>query len=291
MENKKINNGKIYSLIKYEYLRWLINPRIAIFACMLIFIVNYMVDVMVNASNTMGEPLGVFELFIATANSEEMCIIMLAVFFILIGDFPRKDPNALLYVHRLGRLKWLVGQVVVSILIIATYLGTILLFLMAMSGKNPSWANEWSEVVTKYPVLYADEAEFDISKFISGRLYNNFTPYETLGYSFLLLFGLLLMLAMLKIVFFLLNKQTLGVLVVASLLVFSWAFSILDIKIKWLFPLSHAIGWQHCDMVFSTMTVTLEQSVIYFGVLSILSFIGSVFLVDKFDFGNTKGTT
>ena len=110
MENKKINNGKIYSLIKYEYLRWLINPRIAIFACMLIFIVNYMVDVMVNASNTMGEPLGVFELFIATANSEEMCIIMPAVFFILIGDFPRKDPNALLYVHRLGRLKWLVGQ-------------------------------------------------------------------------------------------------------------------------------------------------------------------------------------
>ena len=85
MENKKINNGKIYSLIKYEYLRWLINPRIAIFACMLIFIVNYMVDVMVNASNTMGEPLGVFELFIATANSEEMCIIMPAVFFILIG--------------------------------------------------------------------------------------------------------------------------------------------------------------------------------------------------------------
>jgi hypothetical protein len=253
--------------------------------CLLIFITSYVADRMSVCSRKIGEPLGIFEIFLAVANSAELCVLIPAVFLVLTGDFPKRDGNALLYVQRLGKYKWLIGQIFVAVCSILTYLAIILLGCMLMTGKNALFQNQWSKVVTDYAVTYPEDSTALVTKLLTGRLYNHFTPYQAAGYSISLLFGLLFFLSMIKIVFFLLGKTTMGMAVTAVLLVFGWVFSLLDIKVKWMLPLSHAIEWQHCDIVFRAMTVRMSESYLYFLGGSVASIWISILLLDRFDFG------
>lgn len=289
MDSEKRKPGRrrcaVWNIAWNEYIRWVCNPRMIVFFAMLLFVQSYVVEELLVHSEKMGMPVGIFEIFISVANSTELCILIPAVYLLLIGDFPRRDGNTLLYVYRAGKYEWLLGQMLMSVLSIVTYLGAILLFCILAGIRHCCIADQWSDVVTKYTTLFPDDKAAVVTRLITGRLYNNFTPYQAFAYSISLLFGLLFLLAMLKLLFFLLGRATAGVAVGGCLLVAGWIFSLLNLKIKWVFPLSHTVEWQHCDEVFRTMTVSMQQSYLYFGILSMIFFFASILLVDHFNFG------
>ncbi len=285
MEN---NKSRLRSLIAYEYFNWIINPRMILFVCLLLFITSYVADGFNMCSATLNQPLGIFEIFIAVSNSAELCVLIPVVFIILTADFPRKNANTLLYVHRMGKYKWFAGQIIIIVLEILTYLASILISCMIMINGNAVSGNKWSEVVTKYAVTFPDDKNAIVTQLISGRLYNNFTPYKTVLYSFTLLFAMLFFLAMLKLVFFFINRSTVGMVVVSVLLICGWTFGMIDMKIKWIFPLSHVIEWQHCDLVFKKMVVSMGESYLYFIVLSIVMVLASLIRLGRFDFITSK---
>ena len=270
-KNKMGRRCAVWKIAKNEYIRWICNPRMIVFFGMLIFVQSYVVEEMLAHSEKMCMQIGIFEIFIAVANSTELCILIPAVYLLLNGDFPRRDGNTLLYVYRAGRYEWLLGQILMSVLSILTYLGAVLAFCIFSGIRHCYTKNQWSDVVTKYT--------------ITGRLYNNFTPFQAFFFSISLLFCMLFFLSMLKLFFFLFGKATAGVAVGGCLIGFGWIFSLLDLKIKWIFPLSHAVEWQHCDEIFRTMIVSMQQSYLYFGILSMIFVFVSILLVEHFNFG------
>lgn len=271
-----------------EYVRWICNPRIIMFFCMLLFIETYVVEKMLGYSTKLGVPLGIFEVFTAVANSVQLCLVIPAVFLLLMGDFPRKDGNTLLYVHRAGKYNWFLGQVLMVVYSAATYIGAIVFFCIVACTGHITTANHWSDVVTRYTAVFPDEKNVIVTDLINGRLYNNFTPLQAFGYSVTLLFGLMLLLSMVKIVFFLLGNPGLGIAVDGLLIGSGWTLNLVETKLKWLFPMAHAIEWQHCDLVFRTMDVSMAQSYLYFGMLSMALFIVGLLLLEKYNFGYTQ---
>ncbi len=272
-----------------EYVRWICNPRMIMFFCMLLFIETYVVDKMLQYSDNLGAPLGIFEVFTAVANSVQLCVMIAAVFLLLMGDFPRKDGNTLLYVHRAGKYNWFLGQVLMMVLSAATYLAAIVLFCIATCAGHISVSNRWSDVVTKYTSVFPDEKDFIVATLINGRLYNNFTPVQAFGYSVTLLFGMLLLLLMVKVVFFMFGNPSLGVVTGGLLIGSGWTLNMVDTKLKWAFPMAHVLEWQHCDLVFRTMEVSMGQSYWYFAILCMALFIIGLFKLDKYNFGYTQG--
>lgn len=289
MECKNENIGKRHAVIRNiarnEYIRWICNPRMILFFGMMIFIETYVAEGMLAHSEKLGKPFGVFEIFIAVANSTELCMVIPAVYLLLIGDFPRRDGNTLLYVHRAGKYHWLLGQILTSVFSILTYLGAILGGCVLMGAGHCFVGNGWSDVVTKYKTIFPNDMESTVSFMITERLYNHFSPYQAFGYSVSLLFGLLFFLTMLKLLFFLLGKPTVGVAAGVCLIGFGWLFSLLELKLKWIFPLSHAIEWQHCDEIFRFMTVSMAQSYLYFAILSVALIFVSIILMAQYNFG------
>lgn len=286
MEARK--NSRLRSLVAYEYFNWIINPRMILLVCMLLFITSYVADGFNMCSMKMGKELGIFEIFIAVGNSAELCVLIPIVFLILTADFPRKNANALLYVYRMGKYKWYAGQIIIITLEIFTYLAGILISCMLMVKGDAIRENRWSDVVTKYAVMYSDDKNAVVTQLITGRLYNNFKPYMTVIYSFTLLFAMLFFLAMIKLCFFFIGRSTLGMVIVSVLMICGWTFSLIDMKIKWIFPLSHAVEWQHCDLIFKKMVVSMSESYLYFIALSIVMILISLRLLDRFDFITAK---
>lgn len=289
MGHNKKKDGRhcsvIWNIARNEYIRWICNSRMILFFAMMLFVETYVAEGMFACSDKMGKPFGIFEIFIAVSNSAELCVVIPAVYLLLIGDFPRRDGNTLLYVHRAGKYNWLLGQILESVLCIITYLGAILAGCILIGAGHCFVGNRWSDVVTKYKTLFPNDVEVTIFQLITERLYNNFTPYQTLGYSITLLFGLLFFLTMLKLLCFLLGKPTMGVTIGGSLLGFGWICSLLELKMKWIFPLSHTVGWQHCDEIFRFMTVSIGQSYLYFAVLSVMLVFVCIILIERYNFG------
>lgn len=256
-----------------------------LFLGMMIFVETYVAEGMLAHSEKMGKPFGIFEIFIAVANSTELCMVIPAVYLLLIGDFPRRDGNTLLYVYRAGRYHWLLGQILTSVLSILTYLGAIFVGCALMGLGHCFIGNRWSDVVTKYQTLFPNDMETTVSLMMTERLYNNFSPYQTFLYSAGLLFGMLFLLAMLKLLFFLVGKPTMGVTAGVCLIGFGWLFSLLELKLKWIFPLPHVIGWQHCDEIFRYMTVSIGQSCLYFAGGSLTLIFIIIILAGRYPFG------
>lgn len=291
MDGKREKGGggsaAVFRIAWNEYVRWLCSPRMVIFLVMILFIQSYVADEMVARSEKMGEPFGVFEIFIAVANSTPLCVVIPAVYLLLIGDFPRRDGNMLLYVYRAGKYKWLLGQLLSSVMEALTYLGALVLCCVLMAAGHCYAMDRWSGVVTRYESMFPEEMDSTVSQLITGRLYNNFTPYQAFGYSASLLFCMFLFVAVLKMLFFFLGRPTAGLSVNVCLLAFGWVFSFLDMGVKWVFPLPHTVEWQHCDEIFRTMPVSMESSYLYFGVLVGVLVFACIVLVDGFNFGDT----
>ena len=103
-------------------------------------------------------------------------MIIPIVFVGIMGDFPRVDGNAMFYIHRVGRVNWLLGEMLFAVLASATYLLTIFGFgTLTLLGRCYT-ANVWSEVTTKYYQFAPLEYDSKVANLTTGRLYNNMTP-------------------------------------------------------------------------------------------------------------------
>ena len=92
---------------------------------LLIFIYSFIIEPLSLHAIKMNSPLNILEPFIATVNSEILMIIVPAVFMALFSDFPRTDGNTLFFLQRIGKLNWILGQILYSLMAIVTYVVAI----------------------------------------------------------------------------------------------------------------------------------------------------------------------
>lgn len=263
----KLSLRGIFGTAKTEYVKWICSSRMLIFLCALIFISQFAVSPLVEMSEQTGAPLGLFEPFIAAANSDVLMMIMPVVFITLIGDFPKSDGNLLFSVQRTGRKNWLLGQMLFLILSALTFLFGVIISTIISAVGHIQWSAEWSETVTDYAALFPENADSFGAGLIPENLYYQYVPLRSAVNSAVLMFLLLVLCGLVMLVFAELGKKLIGVGADIFLLVAGGAAIYLETDLRWAFPCCNAIVKTHFTKFLRRQIYEISYSYIYFAVL------------------------
>lgn len=281
---RKAGFHKAWSVACVEYVKWICNPRMIIVLVVFIFIYDYIIKEMIKAADKMDSLIMTAEPFIASTNSKLLILFVPAVFLMLISDFPKTDGNTMFFISRTGKLSWILGQILFAVLASLTYLAAICLGSCILVAERAYAGNRWSDVTTKYKIMFPKESGGRAANFITGRLYNNMTPGMAMLRTLTLQFLYLMLIAMMLLTGFAVGKRTLEMIISCSVICLGSGLSLLSGKIKWLFPSANSIAWMHYDMVLKKQIFDIHQSYWYFIVLIFIMFLISVTFIKRYDF-------
>lgn len=281
-------NSKVFRIAKNEYVKWITNPKIIIVLVMFIFTYDYVVKELINAATKMGEKLQIFEGFIGISNSQLLLMIIPIVFVGIMGDFPRVDGNSMFYIHRVGKINWLLGQILFAAMASATYILTIFAFSTLIFAGKCYLSDYWSEVTTKYYLFSPTDYKGIVANLTTGRLYNNMTPVKATLNIIGLMFLLLMLISLMLLVGFIFKARIAGIVVTTSILCIGNVLAYIEKGIRWVFPTSHAIMEIHFDKIYKEPIMKLEWSYLYFLVLIFILFIVALMYIDKYDFSKIQ---
>lgn len=283
-----MDSNKIFRVVKNEYVKWITNPKMIIVLVMLIFVYDYSIRELLEAADKMGEKLQILEGFIGTSNSQLLMMIIPIVFVGIMGDFPRVDGNAMFYIHRVGRVNWLLGEMLFAVLASATYLLAILGFgTLTLLGRCYT-ANVWSEVTTKYYQFAPLEYDSKVANLTTGRLYNNLSPAAATGHILGLMFLLLITISMILIVGFVWKARIAGIIFATALLCVGNVLAYIENGVRFLFPTAHAVLEIHFDEIYKKPIFDIRLSYIYYIFCTLILFIAALLLVGGYDFSKIQ---
>ena len=283
-----MDSNKIFRVAKNEYIKWITNPKMIIALVMFVFAYDYVIKELSEASDKMGEKLQIFEGFIAISNSQLLIMIIPIVFIGLMGEFPRVDGNSMFFISRVGKVNWLLGQMMFAIMASVTYLGSLLLFSMLASVGRSYLANNWSEVTTKYYIFAPNDFKSKVAMLTTGRLYNNLTPVQSVLNIFGLMLLLMLLIAMGLLVSFVLKNKITGVIATTGLICIGNVLAYMENGVRWFFPTSHAVLEIHFDEIYRKPIMGMEWSYLYYLVLIMILFVISFVVIDRYDFSKIQ---
>lgn len=260
----EISVNKILAVTKTEYIKWICNGRMFLLVILWVFMKECAIEPLLERSVKMNQPLNFIEPFLAVGNSGIMVLILPLVYLTLISDFPRVDGNTILFLPRVGRYNWLIGQILFAVCSFHSFL----LFVLAGSVlpvMNKAFVyNGWSLVVSDYEVQFPESAGSYASELIPKNLYNQMPPYKAAIMTYLFLTVYMMILAMIMILFQIWKKKILGFFFCGAVITFGTAFCAIKSSLMWLFPMAHSILWLHYSDYHRKMLMSLEGSAGYF---------------------------
>lgn len=248
-----------------EYSLWLTNPRMSILLVLLVLIHSMVIQPLAQAGGQIGVRFHLLEPLAALCNSTLILLILPLGFLVLMAGFPRMDRGFLLQLYRVGRLNWVLGELLYLCMAAATYLGVVLLGTALCSlPYAPITSPGWSAVATDYVDILGESALKSAIALLPKNLYQQMGPGAAVAGSFLLLFLCLVLMGAILLAASLLRINSLGIAVDAALLLVGAGFVILDSSWMWGFPCAHALIWLHYNPYFRTPVCPLWVSGLYF---------------------------
>lgn len=284
MKDKSIKFSQIFNIARTEYVKWICNPRMLIVMCMIIFIYDYIIKTMQDASVKMGEVCMVLEPFLAIGNSALLILVMPIVFLTLMGDFPKTDGNTMFYICRTGKKNWLIGQVIFAAMADITFIFVICICSVISSLSFAENSGVWSDVVTKYIYTFPEEYGSLMANLLTNRLYNNLTPYQTMFYTCTLLFLYLLLIAVILLTGFSVGKRMIGIAFNVLIMCVGSSMIYTDSNVKWLFPAVNSVCWVHYDKIMRKQIFDIKYSYMYFAILIVIFIVVDIFAIGHYDF-------
>lgn len=280
--------NSIFRVAKNEYIKWITNPKMIIVVVMLIFAYDYVILELISAADKMENKLQIFEGFIGISNSQLLLMIIPVVFVGLMGDFPRIDGNSMFYLHRVGKVNWLLGQILFAVLSSATYLLGILGFSVVTLAGRCFTSNIWSNITTKYYIFEPNAYASTVANLTTGRLYNNLKPNNATVHILGLMFLFLILISMMLLVGFVCNSRMVGMVVTTGILCVGNVLAYMENNVRWFFPTGHAVMEIHFDEIYRKPIMDVRWSYIYYLVLIFILFVIAFVNIDKYDFSKIQ---
>lgn len=270
---------------RMEYLLWLTNPRISIFLVILVLIHSLVIQPLHEASEQIGYPFHLLEPIVALCNSTLILLILPIGFLILLADFPRMDHGFLLQLYRVGRLNWVLGELMYLCIAAITYLlGVIIGTMLCSLPYVPIVGSDWSIVATDYTAILKDDALKTVAMLLPGNLYHQMGPMDAVMGSCFLLFLYLTLMGTVLLATSLLRIKFLGIATNASLLLVGTGFVVLDSSWMWAFPSAHALTWVHFTPYFRVPVCPLWTSWLYFSMGAIIMIVLAILIAKERSF-------
>ena len=118
---------KVVLHARMEYSLWLTNPHMSILLVLMALIHSMVIQPLAQAGGQIGERFHLLEPLAALCNSTLILLILPIGFLILMAGFPRMDRGFLLQLYRVGRLNWVLGELLYLCMAAVTYLAAVLL--------------------------------------------------------------------------------------------------------------------------------------------------------------------
>lgn len=266
MDNK-FSISRIWRIACIDFYKWIINSRMIVITAMIVFVCSFAVTQLMEISREMNSPLNFIEPFIAVFNSRVLCLVTPAVCIFLISDYPHLDRNSLFVLHRVNKREWVIGQFIFFTLSAFTFMGIIFLCSLIPNCMNSFVINGWSLVVTKYGVYNSEKASSFAASLIKEELYNQIAPYQAAVTSFFLNLLYMILLAMILLMFHVLNLRKIGVPVSISIIAVGSALGILNSQGMWYFPMAHTMIHLHFTKHLKEPIMSINSSFLYFGII------------------------
>ena len=261
---------KVWCIIKSEYIKSLLDARNIVILAMYIVMYDNILKEFIKLSRKMKEPIGIVEPFKALSGTGLVVIMLPLVFLVLASDFPKINGNVRFYIMRVGKFKWLMGQLGYAVLMIVTYIGITFAASCILAAPYSYVGNSWSNVVTKYYIAFPEEADSMANRLIHETLYNQTTPYMALLHS-VLLYGLfMLLICVILLVAFVYAGRKNGLYAASLFVLAGGVFSVLGNKTMWLFPAAHTMVWKHYNLILRDRIMPIQASYLYFGILIVI---------------------
>ena len=283
---KNLNLKQAFSCARTEYIKWVCDARMLILGVLLIFIYNFAIEPLLKNAEEMGEPLNILEPFIAIANSGAILLIIPLVFLTLIADFPKIDTNTVFYIIRVGRVNWLIGQIIKLVMMALSYLAVIFAGAVVPILDKGFWYNGWSNVATKFASRFPEKRGNFGVQLLPENLYNQLSVFDAAIQSYLLVFAYLMILGLLLLAFSLIKKKTAGFVLCGAVISLGTAFCSIKTGYMWTMPMANSIIWLHYTKYFRQPVVSMQFSVIYLCTFVAALILFCVTAIKKFNYDN-----
>ena len=283
------NKLRLYSIMtiaRSEYVRWITNPRIIIVGVLFVFMRTLSVEPLLERAEKMNIPLTVFEPFEAIGNSGMLVMFIPCVFLILISDYPIISGNTLLFVQRTGKLNWFLGQILFVATAILSYMGTIFLVSILISGGE--FRTEWSETVRLYGAKFPEESDSFVSALLPSNLYNQIPLMTSVLQTFFLMSAYLFFLILILYLFKLMHVKSAGLIAVFIIIGLGVATCSLKTSVMWYFPMANTIIWLHYTEILREPIVPIWWSYFYFAAGITALFTANIIALKKLQFTNIE---
>ena len=281
----KANLKQIFSVAKTELVSWLTDPRIIVLAVFLIFIKTLAIDPLLARAEKFGEPMTVFEPFIAVGNSGVLTMFIPAVFLVLLSDYPKLWGNTLCFISRTGKRNWFLGQLMFLMLAVISFLGIILIFSALISLFSGAVVDtQWSDAVTKYNAKFPDEIGSFDSELLPANLYNQIPMTKALFQTFALMTLYLFMLSLIVYFFKMLFVNSLGLTAALLVIALGVVTTSLYSPLRWAFPMANTIMWLHYEEILREPIYPIWCSFAYFGAAVVLLSAANFAALKRLDF-------
>jgi hypothetical protein len=212
-------------------------------------------------------------------------MLMPLVYITLVADFPALCGNTFFVMKRVGRLNWLMGQMLFVWMTILTFI--FIIFTASAIMSSGVFSTQWSDVVTKYDIIYPNELGNFASKLLPSNLYNQMPIVAALVQSSLLLSLYLFLLALILCLFKMMYLRALGLFFAIFIIALGVALSSSQIWLMWLFPMANSVIWLHYTEVFREPISSVSHSFIYFILITLILICTNMFVLRRTRFIST----
>ena len=232
----------------------------------------------------MGEPINLFEPFIATLNSGMVLLVVPLGFLALISDYPVIDGSSIFYIFRIGRRNWLYGQVLQMLMMVASYILAMFAASVAGAISYSFIGRNWSLVATNFTSEFPEQRKNFGVLLLPENLYNQMTLPVALVESTLLVAAYLFSVGMILLAFTVAKRKAAGMIVCGLLIVLGSIFCSSHTKMMWIFPMSHSIVWMHYTEFLREPVFPLLYSALYFAAVVLTALLLCIVLLKRFDY-------
>ncbi len=277
-----------------DFRRWRRNPQIVLVFCLAFILCFLLSDKVVRFSEKHDSLLQIAEPFIWTFGDAVSVLVISLLLLLLFADMPNLGSEVPLFLIRMNRKVWMLGQILYLVAATMVLMVFILLSTCVLAGGRAYTANLWSR--TAAILGYSNiGSELYIPSFV--KVMELSFPYESMAHIFGLMLGYALMMASLMLYLNLWreNGGTVGGILFSGLgavlkpdLIAGWfdippeQMKTANILFGWISPLNHATYHMH-NFGYDNLP-KLWVSYVFFGAASLVFFGLSMLRIKKYAF-------
>lgn len=267
-----------------EYRQWLRNPRMILLAVFFVYMYTTVLEPIIKYAEEIPAQIGWFEPFVAVCNNGLMVLLLPLVFLVLMADFPRIEADTTFRVFRVGRRRWVLGQVLMLNLAALSVIGIMFVLCVLLSfGMGAQITFQWSEAI-QANISNSVIQTGDLVGLLPANLFYQMTLSQAVLWSFGLTLLCCIALGLVMLTLAICGMRTMRMVLGAGSVIMGYVLLNAGVAAEWWLPTAHYVLKAHFTAYFSKPNIPLVGSFFYFAGIGLVSLLATGYKIRSYHF-------